>query len=139
MEIIIHNGYARDIDKYPDICPHCHKHQVPKYISGLEYYRIIEVFFQCTNTDCKKSFIAYYYDGRLRELSIGTFLKKEFSEIIKTISPQFSIIYNQAYFAEQNKLNQITGVGYRKALEFLMKDYAIKNNPSEEESIKKNL
>jgi len=34
-------------------------------------------------------------------------------------------------------LDQITGVGYRKALEFLIKDYAIKNNPSEEKSIKK--
>ena len=90
MEIITHNEYAENIDKYPDICPHCHKHQIPKYISGLEYYyfgtKKIEAFFQCTNSDCNKGFIAYYYKGVLREISIGTFLEKEFSEIIKTIS-----------------------------------------------------
>ena len=137
MKIITYDGYADNIDKYPDFCPHCHKHQVPKYISGLQYHRIIEAFFQCTNTHCNKGFIAYYWEGFLMNTSIGTFLEKEFSEIIKKISPQFSIIYNQAYFAEQNNLNQITGVGFRKALEFLIKDYAIKNNSSEEESIKK--
>ena len=148
MDITLYNNkYIEKIDKYPDICPHCHKHQVPKYISGLKYtialhgnmIKVVEAFFQCTNSDCNKGFIAYYWEGCLIDTSIGTFEKKEFSEIIKTISPQFSIIYNQAYFAEQNKLHQITGVGYRKALEFLIKDYAIKNNPSEEESIKKEL
>ena len=140
MEIITINGYPKNLDKYPNICPHCHKLQVPKYISGLQYFRkhiTIEAFFQCTNTNCNKGFIAYYHNEYFAGTSIGTFLEKEFSEIIKKISPQFSIIYNQAYFAEQNNLNQITGVGYRKALEFLIKDYAIKNNSSEEESIKK--
>ena len=130
MDITVYNKYIEKIDIYPDICPHCHKHQIPEYISGLEYYnfgtKIVEAFFQCTNSDCNKGFIAYYHKGVLREISIGALLEKEFSEIIKTISPQFSIIYNQAYFAEQNNLNQITGVGYRKALEFLIKDYAIK-------------
>ena len=147
MDITVYNKYIEKIDIYPDICPHCHKHQVPKYISGLRYTialhgnmtKVVEAFFQCTNSDCNKGFIAYYWEGCLINTSIGTFEEKEFSEIIKTISPQFSIIYNQAYFAEQNKLHQITGVGYRKALEFLIKDYAIKNNPSEEESIKKEL
>ena len=147
QKITIYNNNIEEIDTYPDICPHCHKHQVPKYISGLRYtiapggdmIKVVEAFFQCTNSDCNKGFIAYYHAGCLIDTSIGTFEKKEFSEIIETISPQFSIIYNQAYFAEQNNLNQITGVGYRKALEFLIKDYAIKNNPPEEESIKKEL
>ena len=142
QKITIYNKYIEEIDTYPDICPHCHKYQVPMYVGGLKYEgsygeEIIEVFFQCTNTHCNKGFIAYYYDNTLQRLSIGTFLNQEFSEIIKTTSPLFSIIYNQAYFAEQNNLNQITGVGFRKALEFLIKDYAIKNNSSEEESIKK--
>jgi len=34
-------------------------------------------------------------------------------------------------------LDQITGVGYRKALEFLIKDYLISLNPDKEEKIKK--
>ena len=33
-------------------------------------------------------------------------------------------------------MNQIAGVGYRKAAEFLIKDYVISKNPSDEEHIK---
>ena len=73
MDITVYNKYIEKIDIYPDICPHCHKHQIPEYISGLEYYnfgtKIVEAFFQCTNSDCNKGFIAYYYKGVLREIS----------------------------------------------------------------------
>src|SRR5690554_5943536 len=50
----------------------------------------------------------------------------------------FSQIYNAAYFAEQNNLLEICGVGYRKSLEFLIKDYLITLFPDKEELIKKN-
>ena len=56
---------------------------------------------------------------------------KVFSEIITSISPSFSAIYNQAYHAEQANLDQICGVGYRKALEFLIKDYLISKEKDE--------
>jgi hypothetical protein len=36
-------------------------------------------------------------------------------------------------------LTEICGIGYRKALEFLIKDYLISNLPDEEEHIKKKL
>ena len=58
--------------------------------------------------------------------------KKEFPQIINEISNSFVEIYNQAYKAERLKLNHICGIGYRKALEFLIKDYAINTNPPEE-------
>ena len=35
----------------------------------------------------------------------------------------FLTIYNQSLSAEDNNLDQIAGIGYRKALEFLIKDY----------------
>src|SRR5690554_2347535 len=50
----------------------------------------------------------------------------------------FSQIYNEAYFAEQNNLLEICGVGYRKSLEFLIKDYLITLFPSKEKQIKSN-
>ena len=40
--------------------------------------------------------------------------------------------------AEKRDLNEICGLGYRKALEFLIKDYLIKIYPNEEEKIKQN-
>jgi hypothetical protein len=46
-------------------------------------------------------------------------------------------IYNQAYFAEQINLDQICGVGYRKSLEFLIKDYLISKET--EKQVKENI
>ncbi|WBX72977.1 DUF4145 domain-containing protein [Tenacibaculum pacificus] len=46
-------------------------------------------------------------------------------------------IYNEAYSAEQQNLKEICGVGYRKALEFLIKDYVILNNKEKEDKILK--
>jgi hypothetical protein len=57
-------------------------------------------------------------------------------EEINSISPSFSEIYNQASFAEAANLDKISGVGYRKALEFLIKDYCIVLNPDKEKEIK---
>src|SRR5690606_5384417 len=56
---------------------------------------------------------------------------------IEEISPSFVQIYNESYSAEQQGLIEICGVGFRKALEFLIKDYSILNNPSEEDKILK--
>jgi hemerythrin len=61
----------------------------------------------------------------------------KFSNEIQSISPSFVKIYNESHFAEEHKLLEICGVGYRKALEFLVKDYLIKKNPEKAESIKK--
>lgn len=36
-------------------------------------------------------------------------------------------------------MDQIAGVGYRKSLEFLIKDYAIRNQPEDSESIKRKM
>ena len=46
-------------------------------------------------------------------------------------------IYGQAAAAEEHQLSQITGVGYRKALEFLVKDYCIAKQPDKAEEIKR--
>ena len=62
---------------------------------------------------------------------------REFSETINNISPSFTKIYNQSFCAEQLSLDQICGVGYRKALEFLIKDYLM--NGLEDETRKENI
>jgi hypothetical protein len=52
-----------------------------------------------------------------------------FPESIQMLSPQFCAIYAEAAAAEAGELIQICGLGYGKALEFLMKDYAKRENP----------
>lgn len=49
--------------------------------------------------------------------------EQNFSEAITSLSPNFVSIYKQAALAESLGLDQICGIGYRKAIEFLVKDY----------------
>ena len=62
--------------------------------------------------------------------------KEDFDEKIEEISPQFVKIYNQALQAESMALDEIAGLGYRKSVEFLIKDFAIYKNPEKESEIK---
>ena len=48
----------------------------------------------------------------------------------------FKEVYRQASAAEAYKLEQVAGVGFRKALEFLVKDFCIQERPSDEDAIK---
>ena len=134
-----------------DICPIC-----KSKISALEKYafrndvsNIITMLFDCPA--CNKGFIGHfeltdiynlhenkkYY--RIKNIGVYPSLPQErnFNEEIKNKFPSFCEIYNQAYQAEEYGLNQISGIGYRKALEFLIKDYCIYNNQDKEEQIKK--
>jgi len=67
----------------------------------------------------------------------GTHETTELSDDIEDVSSNFAKIFSQAEIAEQEELSEICGVGYRKALEFLIKDYVIRKNPNDEEKIKK--
>lgn len=102
-------------------CPFCHAQINPLYlcVDGRS------MFAMCPNSDCGHHFVLGA-DPR------GCFKKvlpnsmpevKEFSDIIRKVSSQFVDIYNQAFCAEQLSLDQICGAGYRRALEFLIKDY----------------
>lgn len=139
------------IDEYPDTCPFCKNGGIPTFVaahsleSPWEYNEFIEALFICPINNCKRYYLAYY--GKYGRMDETFFLKKtgapayfkpiEFSEEIKKISEKFQHIYNQANIAEEDGLNQICGAGYRKALEFLIKDYLIQMNPKATEVIKK--
>jgi hypothetical protein len=130
----------------PDLCPFCHKSITPDPIFGYKFENNFEVLMSCPDKDCKKAFIGYYhidrgtahahYEGHT---SKGMLHEKNFSDKINEISSAFVIIYNQANNAEQLGLTEICGVGYRKALEFLIKQYCIFNNQIDQEKIEKAL
>lgn len=141
VEIQSNTGKIK-LDGHPNECPFCHKTIVPHSIYGVLNNTIMEVMLNCPNIHCGKNFIGYYQDGGRAyhyngKTTIGTLIKKEFTETIETISQNFVSIYNQAFSAEQYNLTEICGVGYRKALEFLIKDYLIINNPQDTEKIQK--
>jgi hypothetical protein len=127
----------------PDECPFCHNSITPNLIVGYTHDGESEVFMSCPDSKCKKSFIGYYfYIGNSEyeyseRTTFGRRLGKKFSESITETSLSFTVIYNEAFSAEQENLSEICGVGYRKALEFLIKDYVILKNEQEKDKILK--
>lgn len=128
----------------PEICPICHRYIVPIVIGAFNSLNnTYEVIFRCNNSACTHLFIAtYVYSKQANKLVISKLNPKnskplELNDKIKSISPSFYKIYAQALEAEALGLDEITGVGLRKALEFLIKDYCISKNPAKEGDIKK--
>lgn len=145
MKVNTDNGMIK-LRGTPNSCPFCHKSITPNLIYGFQKpSNYAEVFMSCPNLDCNSTFIGYYHSniaGRefymfQQKTSKGTMNKKQISTTVNDISPRFSEIYNQAFFAEQHNLLEICGVGYRKALEFLIKDYSIKNHYDKKDKIQK--
>ena len=60
------------------------------------------------------------------------YVDNAFQKDILKYSSSFPLVYNQALTAEKNGLSEICGLGYRKAFEFLIKDYLLKKHPKAE-------
>lgn len=134
------NGYTSraGINEVAIECPFCHSKVIPNYLFLHDDY----VFACCPNSDCNKHFVlGYNYASQgftiVQPNSVPA--QKQFSETIIHISPDFPVIYNQAFCAEQLSLNQICGVGYRKALEFLIKDYLLSSIIEDDAEKKENI
>lgn len=147
----------------PSICSHCGLAISPKILSSryivieeLESYAKLtpkydyRIFVEFICGNCLHTLIAEYsYCHPLDEYESYTLnpdtvypihhSKPNHSAAIGELSKKFVEIYDQSYFAEESNLNEICGMGYRKALEFLIKDYAIKLHPNDEEEIKKSM
>lgn len=122
----------------PDKCPICQKSITPRAWHAFKGLRDTQVILRCPDKDCKSIFIAYYDPGlSFKESKPISILERKSSEIIRDTSEKFSKIYNQAQFAEISGLDDIAGPGYGKELEFLVKDYVIKQNPEDREVIEK--
>ena len=131
------NGYTSraSINEVAIECPFCHSKVIPNYL----FLHEDQVFASCPNSECNRHFVLEYsaYNQGFTIVSPNSIpSQKQFSKTIINISPDFPVIYNQAFCAEQLSLNQICGVGYRKALEFLIKDYLL-SSINEEDTEKK--
>lgn len=135
-------------------CPICHT-----ALNPVVLYEIVTSYYDseqkkltvlCLCPKCQETFITKYtLDSEeicldsgecgfsAEFLSAAPFYETEysFSKNLREISPKFIEIYNQSYQAEQHGLNEICGIGYRKSLEFLIKDFLITRNPESFESI----
>ena len=142
-----------DID--PAACPLCHYAIHPKSTSCFiltgspdKDETLLEIIYQCPRNECSHLFVATYKRGTsynstgtflLRNISPKTPLLPSASPEIEEISPNFVKIFSQASAAEAYELDEIAGVGYRKALEFLIKDFLVSEDPDSADKIRSEL
>lgn len=137
----------------PDYCPKCHAPFVHSFSEAIVTDKDkVEIFTYCKH--CSSSFIIIFnginksynydmYDNKSPNYCAYSFESSEpiypenkiFSKKIANLSPMFQIIYNQSNTAESYSLNEIAGMGYRKAIEFLVKDFCIHLNPDKKVEI----
>lgn len=149
IELLVDGRGTVEVNESPDECAWCGQGGAPTPITGhslgrqWDYDEVIEVVFQCPRNECRRFYLAYYEKaGRmgdmffLRNTHAPHYWKPvEFSEEINKTSPRFSTIFNQAYVAEGMGLDEVCGGGYRKALEFLVKDYLISVSPDKRDEV----
>lgn len=132
----------------PDVCPRCHRSVHPKIIgaSKLTERKQVQAIYRCTHQKCQELFIANYSwtnraDGgktmyQLDGVAPIRASRSTFPETVVAISPDFALIHDQALEAESAQLDQLVGIGLRKAVEFLIKDFAIAQNPADADKIR---
>lgn len=144
---INHQESQLNINRDPDCCPVCKVSARPLRQTTVAISKsksFVEVVYRCPREECAGLFIAQYILGGASHYNLQrTFPSVSSShtpsEEVTSISTAFGKIYNQALDAENLGLTEIAGMGFRKALEFLIKDYCISKNPGKEEAIKKTL
>lgn len=120
----------------PDVCPHCGTNMIPDILFKSSYdiklKNNISVFCQCIS--CYKYFAQEYkvtiapngaFKTSIVPYSYKLLANYDLPPELEKVSPYFKEIYLQSLTAENDNLNQISGIGFRKSIEFLIKDFLI--------------
>lgn len=144
VNILIDGSVHQEIEiDFPEKCIYCYKQVGILPSTENNTYSRYSGFFNRTsktyvfNAICPSCYRNYAleYDESYKIIDFQTTpeVRFEFPENISTISEKFIEIYKQSLIAENYGLNQIAGVGYRKSIEFLVKDYAVSKAEDETE------
>lgn len=136
------NNANFDVD-FPAFCPHCVNDFIPEIIHIMQSPSDNSYFLSILKCQCcngivyatihkaglqSRGKVKEYYPDRL-SLAIPSKIEK--------LYPIFFRIYQQSSIAELKGLNEVCGMGYRKALESLVKEYTMNKFFSDKENIKK--
>jgi hypothetical protein len=134
----------------PHLCWKCLRHIVPSVIYGHSVTNapttstIVSLMLQCPACSAISLGVysvnegSLYVQSRIAHpllLTPNLIPVSNFPEKVSSVSPSFIEIYEQAMSAESSKLFHIAGMGYRKALEFLIKDYLCYKHPDDSTTI----
>ncbi len=128
----------------PTDCPQCHKGIIAVVVGNGGYIwqigtdRAAMYLFACPRESCRTGFVALWsYDSPTSQWSFAGAYPSAVepstkSRFIENVSPTFYTIFDEARAAEHHRLSEIAGMGYRKALEFLIKDYLVSKSAAEQ-------
>jgi len=141
-----------DIEE-PNICPHCHVVNEPEFKHWENTYDMNDIsqlitLWRCTNKKCQRHFPVLYVqidqnsyefvrfmdgfpkgpDWPVPILNLKSGNKRD---IDLSIPSRFIKTYLQSLTAEEEGLDEIAGMGFRKSIEYLVKDWAIQSKPDD--------
>ncbi len=151
-----HNNRGYTINE-PNICPHCHVINNPNYQWGVATMDTDDVLayisaWLCANKSCNKIFVtldkspdgnSFAFSRFLNGLPKGPAWPKPITDLKsgnpkntdQVESSRFIKTYLQSLMAENQGLDELAGMGYRKAIEYLVKDWAIQGKPADKDKI----
>jgi hypothetical protein len=135
-------GLIGDVDK----CPCCLRHLIPRLLVAVARNAQnpvpgVHEVYHCTNQSCGAAFIASYVpkgpagNYALKEITPKALEPVVLPPEVAALSPVFVETYTQALTSESYGLTQLTGIGLRKSLEFLVKDFAVTEHETEKAAI----
>ena len=138
----------------PNICPHCHVANEPRELFkwfDKKEDKLLSTW-ECRFNQCGRTFVVshindnngfYKIERNLNGLPKGPIWPEPILNLKdgRTIDTEeetdskFIKTYLQSLEAESNGYDEIAGMGFRKAIEYLVKDWSIQTNPTEKEKI----
>jgi len=124
-------------------CPRCHVAIDARHVAnGAKDGNKYQIVLACPRRECQELFIATYrasasgHSFDLFSVEPSTPKHYPFPDSIAKLSAPFVEIHNQAMAAESLGLDQLVGIGLRKSLEFLIKDFTISKNSEKGDAIR---
>lgn len=128
-----------------DYCPVCHRSIEPVFLddylngNGLKS-SMLQRLYRCPSNQCGSLFFARYYRicptysrsesdiyYRFQSLEPYRYEERPLPELIEDNFTNFCKIYKQTIMADEMGLSEIIGIGLRKSLEFLIKEFVIRD------------
>lgn len=128
-------------------CPSCHLAIIPHvmhsyYVDHGKPMGGHQLYLTCQCPNCRRVFLCEYertvglQASIIKSVTPATPPPVSIPDGVKALSPNFYETYAQALHAESEGLLQLCGPGYRKALEYLVKDYLCHIHPESVDAIK---
>lgn len=108
----------------PEHCPVCNHDISLNCVFECHSKTGFVYVFLCPRNECQAVFFITWNHGKFTVYPMSADMNKIASDVAE-ISPSFYETYKQASIAENSGLDMICGMGYRRAAEFLVKDYLV--------------